>query len=284
MSNFLNFLVKNIRLLFSSRKGFTILSALAVLILILVLFKACGSNSISNSYYIGRESRWSNINLMGKERNLAVFADQLLTKIAEEEELNFIMSVIPPVNPFKYLENQELDGVITALKHTPQHEQKFIFSDPFFLFGPVLVVPVNSPVNTWEETKYKILGVGRQSSVFELGQDPSIRLRLYDNMLNALIDLDNHRIDGAVMPAMEAYIYTNTFYPGQLKVATSPLTKEGLRLVALKNKRGENLIKQFNEGLAKIRKNKEFEHLIKRWDLVDPEKIDESSSKAPEPA
>lgn len=277
--------IQKLRRLFPGKRGYVVLGTILAIIFLLLLFRGCGSSAAHHrgTYTLARGDRFDNINLMGKDRNLTAFLDELISSIAVAEKMKFLLSVIPSNNLIRHLESQQVDGVFTFMAPTPLLEHSLVFSEPIFLIGPVLVVPENSPYDTWEELKYKIIGINSQSvTLLELEKDSTLQLRLYDNMLSALADLDAHRIDGVILPALQAYIYTGTFYPGRLKVATSSLTNEGLRLVALKNRRGEKLVELFDQGLNRFKESGEYDQLIDRWALVNPEKAEEQIKETPE--
>jgi polar amino acid transport system substrate-binding protein len=59
-------------------------------------------------------------------------------------------------------------------------------------------------------------------------------------------------------------------FPGKLKVATPQLIDLGIRLIARKDEQGEHLVEHFNQGLAKVKEEGEYERLFKRWELVSP--------------
>lgn len=97
--------------------------------------------------------------------------------------------------------------------------------------------------------------------------------RLYDQINRAFEDLSAHKIDGVIYSVIPSVIFTKTFYPGRLKVATVPLSAEGVRLMALKNQQGVELINAFNQGLAQAKENGTYEMLIDRWGLIDATKF-----------
>jgi polar amino acid transport system substrate-binding protein len=152
-----------------------------------------------------------------------------------------------------------------------------LLSEPFLLLGPVLVISTQDSLQELNEARRKIIGIDATSQsimTLSLDKDPSIQLRLYDNALQALADLDNHRIDGVVLHSLPAYIYTQTFYSGRLKVATTTLNDEGIRLMTLKNANGQALIQLFNHGLNTLRENGTYDQLLNDWGLVNPYKIE----------
>jgi polar amino acid transport system substrate-binding protein len=258
----------------SSHKKWIYLIGALFLIFLISVMRGC-SNQISphTVFKIGRDPRWYSLNLMGKERNMTAFTDELLVAIAKVEKLRIEFISDKPAELLPKLENGTIDGVFSAITPDVRTEENFIFSEPYFRLGAVLVIPIQSKTDTREELTNKIIGVqSNLATSLNLQQDSSIRVQLYDNILQALTDLDDNRIDGAIFPALPAYIYTSTFYPTRLKIVTSPLTDEGLRLIALKNERGAYLIQHFNHGLSQLKEEGTYDQLIEKWGLVLTEK------------
>ncbi|MBA2368488.1 MAG: amino acid ABC transporter substrate-binding protein [Candidatus Protochlamydia sp.] len=247
-----------------------------VILLIFFLIRGCSaSDAIRNCYIIGQDERWTSIDVMNKERELAAFNIELLTAIAHEEKMRLTLKPTAGNLLLGRLNNRELDGISSNLEPTMMNQLTYLFSEPYFPTGPVLIISAREKLKGWNENADKIVAVQAKSpAILNLEKDPTIHIKLYNNILRALADLDDQKIDGAVFPALPSYVYTNTFYEGKLKVATAPLNNEGLRLIALKDERGKELIESFNEGLQKIRENGVYQDLLTEWGFINFEKID----------
>jgi polar amino acid transport system substrate-binding protein len=245
---------------------------------LLYLFRSCSSDILmENRYIIGQDTNWNSLQLMGKERNLYAFNNELLTTIAKQEHFRVLLTAVS--NPLEELEKGELQGVLTNLQTSYLNENLFVFSDPYLLTGPVLITPSTLPVNGWNENRKKIVGVLKRSPMLlTLEQDSSIQIKIYDDILPALTDLRERRIDGAIFPAIPAYTYIQAFYKNELKITTLPLTDEGFRLVALKNEAGKSLIDKFNAGLREIKQKGDYNKMFERWGLINPENLSLNSN------
>lgn len=231
---------------------------------------SCTSSEKERPYLIGRDKSWYSLNLMGKEKNLQAFADDVLYAVAEE--MDFHVDLDPSLGHTLQdsLQSGSYDGLVSAILPSSRALETFDFTDSFFLFGPVLVVQEKSKAVSLADMKDKVVGVQTGFSlVFTTEKAPSILFTPYDNILFALRNLDEGHIDGVIMDAVPAYEYTNSFYKGDLKVVTAPLTNDGLRIVTLRNRRGSYLVNQFDEGLKRIKENGTFEKLLKKWSLIN---------------
>jgi polar amino acid transport system substrate-binding protein len=241
------------------------------------LFKSCTmmQHLSEAKYSIGQDPRWRGLHLMGKEQSLSAFNNELLMLIAKQE--HFRIHLKAAFDLMAEVEQNKIQGALTTLQPNYLNENWLLSSEPYFLIGPVLIISLTTPIKEWKEKRKKIVGIPNQTAhsalLLSLEKDSSIQIKIYHDILPALADLSEGRIDGAIFPAIPAYTYVHTFYKNELKIASLPLTNEGIRLVARKDKVGEKLIKQFNEGLETLRQNGTYHQLLEHWGLIDVEQV-----------
>ena len=208
-------------------------------------------------YMIGQDTRWNGLHVMGKERNISAMNNELLSVIARKGQFRVHMSV--SADPIQELESGKLQGALTAMQPSYLNEKHMLFSKPYFRTGLVLILPMKESIDGWNEKRMKIIGVKERSSMLTtLAQDPTVHLKIYNDILTALVDLTDQRIDGAIFPAIPAYTYTRAFYKNDLKIVPLPLTdEESIRLVALNDAAGKELIEKFNDGLVELKETGE---------------------------
>lgn len=255
------------------RNLYVALGCLLALLLFYLIKSYIFTHVPEESYSIGQDSRWPTVHLMGKERHLSAFNNDLLSLIAKQAHVRFHIVITPDAELISDLEKGKLQGILTAAPNSYLNE-RFLFSEPYFRLGEVLVIRATAPIEGWNEEGKKIIGIqAKDSHLSSLAQDPSIQIQLYEDVLTALTDLNESRIDGALLHVIPAYTYVTTFYKDDLKIVTLPLTDEGIRLVALKDKQGKALIKHFNQGLEALRENKTYDQILKRWGLINIEDV-----------
>ncbi len=224
------------------------------------------------SYQIGRDSNWIPLDLRGKERNMVGFSNDLIAVISQEKNFRANVFEVGPHALFDGLNVGNYDAVFSSLDPSVTNRKRYLFSDPYYRIGPVLVVPISSEVDNLAEMKGKILGIESGAlQIFNIPEPADVLIIPYENAAQALDNLDKNVIDGVYLDALRAHVFTQGFYLGRLKVATSPLTDKGLRLVARNEPQSENLILQFNEGLAEIKEQGIYRQLIEKWNLIDTE-------------
>jgi len=223
-------------------------------------------------FTIGRNMTWGGTDLRGKEKNMVGFTNDLIRAIARETKLQ--ARIINASNQLLLdnLEDREYDGVFSSLNPTKQLEQTYLFSKPFYQIGPVLIVREESPYQSLKDMDGKTIGmVGVSSQLYQLPNGGTFILTPFETELEALDDLDDGHIDGVILDDIKAYTYTRGFFLERLRVATPPLTENGLRLIARNDPAGTLLINSFDEGLRKLRESQEYFRLMGKWDLINPE-------------
>lgn len=242
-----------------------------ILLCVGFVFRSCSSNQDKGKIYtIARDPNWYPSNLMGKEKNMTAFSDDLLMSVGRAEDFRFHINNSSSDSLISGLLSDEYDGVLTQLLSTGKMRETLLFSDPYVLLGPVLVTMIDSQIDSIEEMSGKTIGIESGSStLFDTKKYPSIIIATYDNIFKALGALNNDKIDGVLIDAIPAHIYIKTFYPTRLRVATKPLTNDGLRLIAIKNSHNEKLIEAFNKSLKTFQENGDYEEMIKKWGLIN---------------
>lgn len=255
--------------------GTLILFGIVSFCLFFYLFRELDSGESFNrnkTFKIARDPNLYPIHLAGKERNLSAFTNELLFKIAKDKGIKIQLATSSFNLLFEKLRRKEFDAVISTLAPTPLNRQQYLFSLPFFEVGPVLVVRQDSQLSSVDDLKGKTVGIKRGDSILVDQTSSGILFIPYDSHLTAFDDLQIKKIEGVILPASAAYTFIKVFYAGRLKVASSPLREEGLRLVAEKSIANHYLIETFNKGLKEAMMDGSYDSLLIKWSLINPRK------------
>lgn len=241
-----------------------------LLFFIVMLFRSCNSNPISHkTFYIAYDKIWYDLDLRGKDQNMSGFISDMLQAISTEEKFRANVVESSTYALFPGLNSGIYDGVFSTLTPSPQNRE-FAFSDVIYRTGRVLIVPIGSTVNTFDDLKHKVIGIESSSlQTFSIPETFDTALISYDSAVSALESLDNNKIDGVILDALRAYVYTHGYYAGRLKVVNLPLSNAGMRLITKNEPEYLEFLKLFNEGLRKIKENGVFEDLIDQWGLLN---------------
>ncbi|NGX57575.1 MAG: Arginine-binding extracellular protein ArtP [Chlamydiae bacterium] len=249
-----------------------IVLSLIIFFVTAIFLNGCGTTEKNKIYKIGRDRSWYPLNMLGKEKNMLAFTDDLIYTIAENEGFKVDLESASQNALTENLQRGVFDAIVTFRRPTDKLLRSFEFSEPFFLLGPVLVVPIYSSAKSLEDMKNKVVGIQTGASVvYNIERVPKIIFTPFENILFAMRNLAEDQIDGVIMEALPAHEYVESFYKGELKIVPPPLTHDGIRLMALRDPVEEDLLNRFNEGLKKVKADGTFQVLIEKWGLFDPE-------------
>jgi polar amino acid transport system substrate-binding protein len=217
---------------------------------------------------VGIDGSWYPLSLYGKESNFVGFSSDLLAAISKASEIKLRPIISVSSDLLQDVNNGFFDGALTFLQPSISNENQYVFSEPFYLLGPVLMAAKNDPIYSLQDMEGKTVGV-RESYplVFEVSY-PSMQIATYDNMNRAMSDLLNNRIDGVIMDVLQAHVQMS-IWPDKFKIVPPSLSKEGLRLISLNNPISQELVTLFNEGLENVQKEGVYQQLLDKWNLYN---------------
>jgi polar amino acid transport system substrate-binding protein len=233
---------------------------------------SCGGGSQGTVYQIGVDPSWYPLLLDGKESNLTAFSTELLQKIGEQEDIAFSKVSVSWDVLMEGLKKGEYTGILFSMSPYNFNQQTYDFSDLFLKTGPVLVVSTAFDFTSLGKLAGKEIAVMPDSAgTVILEKYPGILIRSYDSIAQALNDVNSGELDGALIDLLIASAYCQDLYQGKLKIVTEPLNDAGLRLITLHNQAPE-LIEAFNDGLESLKSSKEYDKLLKKWNLLPESK------------
>lgn len=272
-------LISKIKKILSTKAGK--ISTLFLLIFLGLYFNFCETaikkNSLSKKVFlIAHDPVFYPLNLMGRDKSFVAFASDLFYEIARKQNIRIQLISIPQNALFEKLERGDYDAIVTLISPLASYRQRYLLSSSFYEVGPVLVSKnLKSPISI-EEIRTKIIGVRRNSLDAFYFEPLGILMQPYDTLTIAFDDLERGRIDAIMIPYLQANTYSQLFSSGRYNIITTPLTDEGLRIVAPKNESNQFLIHEFNKGLKEAKASGIYDALLKKWGLSNPITLEES--------
>ncbi|MCE5293725.1 MAG: transporter substrate-binding domain-containing protein [Chlamydiales bacterium] len=244
----------------------------APLLLFLIVFcTGCfWSKSKNKQYTVFRSNSIEGINLQGKETSIQGFTNDLLFEIARLKGIRIKINTLDHGKTGDLISMKGADGVVGVVDATLQNRKFYVISEPFFTFGPVVVMRMGETYKDLDSLKNKVVGFDRAyAGLVQNRDDLSFILKPYDQMTYAMEDLVNSKLDAVILDSIRAYQLVGNFYANTLKVASAPLIITNFCLIVNEGKHVE-LIKIFNEGLAELKKQGTYQKMLNYWGLVDP--------------
>lgn len=239
-----------------------------LLILSLLTLFGCGRSS-SSARRIGVDPTWYPLEFGVRNNNVTAFSTELLADIGNIEKISFEKVSVNWNNLMEGLQKGEYEAILSS--KTPQifNSSLFDFSDIYLPLGPVLVVPVQSKINSLDQLNgKKIAVISGSNTALILEKSEGVLIEYYNSIPRALNDILINTIDGALIDILTATAFCSDLYQGELKIATPPLNDEGLRLIA-KHQDSSDLIKRFNKGLVRMKKDGSYTKLLDKWGLQE---------------
>ena len=235
-----------------------------------IFFLSCTGNKADYDYTIALDPAWYSLEAPGREADLTAFTTELILEIGKLERVKIGVYERSWSNLMYALQEGQCDAICSTMQPYLFYEKLYHFSSLYLMTGPVLVNLVKAPAKALDKLGGDIIGIQRDSNgAIILEKYPGIIQRTYESIQQALIDTTKGVIDGAIVDILSAEAFTQDLFQGQLKIATPPLTQEGIRILAMKNHKPE-LIKIFDRGLARLKADGKYAALAKKWRLAEP--------------
>lgn len=236
-------------------------------LILVVFFTTCSRPPVSSGYKIGIDPSFNSLNLPERNGNLRAFCVELIEEIGKKENLDLVLYEVNWDALLWGLQTRQFQGIISSLQPYLFYQKTYTFSDLFLATGPVLVVVTGSSFSDLGQMDGKEIGIVRGSKdSLILEKYPSIIQRTYLTVTEALSALATGGVEGVLIDALTAAAYCNDLYQGQLKVASPPLSQDGLRLVSTIEQSPE-LIEKFNRGLERMKEDGSYLKLTQKWGL-----------------
>ncbi len=173
------------------------------------------------------------------------------------------------------LQNKKYDIVLSAMTITPERGVVIDFSDPYYLAGQVIAVPLeDSTIESLDDLKGKEIGVqlGTTGELMAKRID-GLQVFSYDNIGSAFIDMSNGNLDAVLndFPTTKAYIKKHH----TAKIVGEVLSSENYGMAVCKGDTA--LLNAVNSALAEIKKDGRYKQLHLKWFNMAP--IDQTITK-----
>lgn len=228
------------------------------------------SDSSPRTCLVFRSNLIEGINQPSKEKSIQGFTDDLFLEIGRRKNIKFKITTIENAKDATLLANKGANAAIMTMVPAERSSKFYRFSDPFFSFGPVIVLRAGETMKNLAALKNKVVGFDRSyGSALEGKNDLLFIFQAYDQMTSAMEDLINGKLDAVLLDSNIAYQYAQSFYHGKITIITPPLKMTDLRL-ATKIDKKDDLIHLFNDGLKELRDQGTYKKMLDYWGLVDP--------------
>ena len=171
------------------------------------------------------------------------------------------------------LKNGNIDLIWNGYSKTSEREKTVLFSDEYLINEQVIVTKKSKNIVNKDQLKDKVLGAQTGSSGYDsFNSNPEILKNIvknndatqYESFNEALIDLENDRIDALLIDR----VYANYYLKQQNKLQDYNIINagfEGDSFAVGARKADTTLVKKVNEALKELYKEGKFQEVSNKW-------------------
>lgn len=171
------------------------------------------------------------------------------------------------------LKNGNIDLIWNGYSKTSEREKTVLFSDEYMINEQVIVTKKSKNIVNKDQLKDKVLGAQNGSSGYDsFNSNPEILKNIvknndatqYESFNEALIDLENDRIDALLIDR----VYANYYLKQQNKLQDYNIINagfEGDSFAVGARKADITLVKKVNEAFKELYKEGKFQEISNKW-------------------
>lgn len=231
---------------------------------LLLLLIAVGCSSHKAPIRVGIDPNWNEIDPRGRERYLGGFTEELLLEVSTYDGAPFELIYANPDSLYDGLARGQYDVVVSALPRYSYNQARYDFSEDMIALGPVLVVPQKSRIKSLRNIVGSVGLLEGSRDGLLLTPYPDLQMRSYPSVAALLEAVARGETQGVLLDRLTAEAFVRDLYAGQLRIATKPLTPEGIHFTAPK---GNPYIHRLETAVKSLRKKKKLQALREKWGL-----------------
>lgn len=226
-----------------------------------------GCRSQKATYRVGMDPYFYPLVIHKRTAMLSGFSLELLEEIGRIENVHFVPVPMSWNNLLYGLNKNTYQAALSVLQPYIFNEKKYAFSEAYFSIGLLLLVQQNSKVFSLEDLTNKEIVIPRSPDLLHILEEyPDVFRTFYRSPEDAFNLLIQGKTTGAIIENYIASGFLREPYPGKVTALPPLITNKGMYLLTTSGK-NEKIIKLFNSGLQKLKKEGKYDDLIKKWNL-----------------
>lgn len=199
------------------------------------------------------------------------FDIDLWDAVAKELKLDYKLQPMDFNGILPALQTKNVDVGLAGITIKDDRKKVIDFSEGYYDSGFLLMVPINSTINSAADLKGKSLAVktGTSATDYAKANFKDTELRLFPNIDNAYLELQTGRVDAAMHDTPNVLYYVSTAGKGKVKAVGTQMMAHQYGIAFPK---GSALVPQVNDALAKIKADGRYATIYRKWFGSDPPK------------
>lgn len=243
-----------------------------VIALVFVL-AACGNGGSSKddkassdkTLKVGTEGTYAPFTYHDKQDKLTGYDIDVIKAVAKAEGYKLKFNETSWDSMFAGLDAGRFDVIANQVGINKEREQKYQFSTPYTYSNAMLVVRDNEKdIKSFDDVKGKKLAQTFTSNYGKLAKDKGADITKVDGFNQSMDLLLSNRVDGTFNDSLSYLDYTKQKPNAKIKAikGQAEQSKSGF---AFSKKVDSKVVKDFNEGLKKIKDSGELAKIGKKW-------------------
>ena len=224
---------------------------------------------------IGTEGAYAPFNYTNADGSLGGFDVELAQALCADMQVTCEIiaqdwdGIIPGLKAGKY------DAIVAAMSITPERAEQVSFTDPYFSNTLVFLAKQESdfdPDNS-NDIDDNLIAAQRStiSSQWLESTYPKAKMKLYDTLSNAFLDLGSGRVDAMISDKVPALQWLNSASGSDYVLKGNEIDIDDNFAIAVRS--GDELQGKFNQSLANIKSNGTYDELNHRYFAVSADTV-----------
>ncbi len=245
------------------KKIFMLLTSL----LLIIMVAGCGGGG-EKKMVIGLDDNFAPMGFRNEKNELVGYDIDMAKEACKRAGLEVTFKPIDWSSKEAELNGKRIDALWNCLSVTPAREKVIKFSRPYMNNRQIIVVPVNSKIQTLADLKGKVLAVQDNSTGADRVEEyPDVKkglkdYRKYPDFAAAFLDIDSGRVDALVVDEILARYYM-VKKPGKYRVLKDDM---GAEVVAVGfRKDDQERCDKINKAMEEMLKDGTAKKISEKW-------------------
>ncbi|WP_230200187.1 transporter substrate-binding domain-containing protein [Bacillus niameyensis] len=232
----------------------------------LTLLVACGSKTggSGKTYTVATDSNFKPFEYLNPETGeLEGFDIELMKEVAKRAGFDVKFETMEFEGLLTGMQSGRYPIGIAGMSITPDRAETLDFSDPYYDSGMILMVPVDSDIQSIDDVDGKKIGT-RQGSTSQsyLKEHTDAKIEAFPEIVTAYMNLQEGRLDGALYDLPNVQYFIAQEGKGELKTTGDILQGESYGIAF---KKDSELVDDVNEALASMIKDGTYAEIYEKY-------------------
>ena len=238
-----------------------------VILALVSLALLCGPAAAAEKFIVASDCTWPPMEMLDANKKPEGYSTDYLRAIGKAIGADMEVRNVAWDGIFSGITTGQYDVVASSVTITPERQQQFDFTDPYYEVVQAVVVPEGKSVKSLADLKGKKVGgqIGTTGVFVIRKSGVPVELKEYDDVGLAIQDMLGGRIDAVICDDPVAMYYANkkADTAGKLNLSYKTDEKEYYGFTVRKGRK--DLVEKLNKGIKQVKASGEEAKIIEKW-------------------